>query len=99
MQKFKAYLKKCKPDHNQISTNKYIRIFCSLIHHPNLWHFNRRSIAMAFSVGIMCAWIHVPFHTLIAVGAATILHCNLPLSIDLVWVSNPLTMPLQFYTA
>ena len=35
-------------------------IFGKLIYNPNLWHFNRHSVAKAFSVGLFFAWIPVP---------------------------------------
>jgi uncharacterized protein (DUF2062 family) len=99
MQKLKDYLKKFSPDHKSILSNKYISIFGSIVHDPRLWHFNRRPVIRAFGVGVLCAWIPIPCHTLIAIVMAIRWHCNLPLSMALVWVSNPITMPAQFYIA
>ena len=33
----------------------------------------------------------------LAAGTAILVHSNLPLSIALVWITNPLTMPVIFY--
>ena len=99
MQQLKRFLKKYSPDRKQLRNHKSIMIFGDILFDPRLWHFNRRPVAKAFAVGILCAWIPVPFHTLIAAGLAILFRCNLPVSAALVWLSNPLTMPLQFYIA
>jgi uncharacterized protein (DUF2062 family) len=99
MHKFKNFLQRISPDHNKIRTHKHIMIFGDFLYDPRLWHFNRRPVSTAFAIGIFCAWIPIPFHTLIAVALAILLRCNLPISIAMVWASNPLTMPLQYYTA
>jgi len=85
------------PNHQTIKENKYLKIFGNLIHNANLWHLNRHSVAKAFAVGLFFAFIPVPFQMVLAAGTAIIVHANLPLSIALVWLTNPLTMPIIFY--
>lgn len=93
----KKTIKRFMPDHQKIKDNKHLKIFGALLHNPNLWHLNRRSIAKAFAVGLFFAFIPVPFQMVLAAGIAIIVHANLPLSIALVWITNPLTMPAIFY--
>jgi uncharacterized protein (DUF2062 family) len=62
-----------------------------------LWNFNRKSISKAFAVGLFCAFVPVPFQMLLAAPAAVIFSANLPVSIALVWITNPITMPPIFY--
>jgi uncharacterized protein (DUF2062 family) len=93
----KKLIKRYMPDHNTIKNNKHLQIFGDLLHNPNLWHLNRRSVAKAFAVGLFFAFIPVPFQMVLAAGVAIIVHSNLPLSIALVWITNPLTMPAIFY--
>ena len=69
------------------------------IYEPNLWHINRTSTAMAFAIGLSCAMIPVPGQIFIAVLLAVRLKANLPLSVTLVFVTNPLTMPVIYYAA
>ncbi|MGM0480501.1 MAG: DUF2062 domain-containing protein [Pseudomonadota bacterium] len=90
-------IKKLVPDHNKIRQYRVIQLFGSLLHDANLWHLNRRSASGAFAVGLFTAFIPVPFQMVVAAAAAIPFRVNLPLSVGLVWVSNPVTMPPMFY--
>ena len=91
------FFKRIMPDPHAIVNNKSLKIFGKLLHKPNLWHFNRRSIAGAFAVGLFFAWVPVPFQMVLAAASAIWFSTNLPLSVALVWVTNPLTMGPMFY--
>lgn len=93
----KKTIKRLLPDHQTIKDNKHLQIFGELLHNANLWHLNRRSVAKAFAVGLFFAFIPVPFQMVLAAGTSIIVHANLPLSVALVWITNPLTMPAIFY--
>jgi uncharacterized protein len=93
----KKTIKRLLPDHHTIKNNKHLQIFGELLHNANLWHLNRRSVAKAFAVGLFFAFVPVPFQMVLAAGTSIIVHANLPLSIALVWITNPLTMPAIFY--
>ncbi len=92
-------IKKYIPNPQALKDNKYLQIFGKHILAPNLWHLNKRSVSGAFSVGLFCAFIPVPFQMLLAAGAALIFKVNLPVASTLVWITNPLTMPPIFYFA
>jgi uncharacterized protein (DUF2062 family) len=95
----RKFLKKFMPDPREIKNNKTLRIFGSLLHDPNLWHMSRRSVAGAFAVGLFFAWWPVPLQMLLAAGGAIMLRTNLPISVALVWITNPVTMAPMFYGA
>jgi uncharacterized protein (DUF2062 family) len=79
--------------------HRHLKILGPLIHDPNLLHLNRRSVSGAVSVGLFIAFIPVPFQMLLAAITSIFVRVNLPISVGLVWVSNPLTMPPLFYFA
>ena len=95
----RKFIRKFLPDPHKIRDHKSIKMFGTLLHEPNLWHLNRRSVASAFAVGLFCMWMPVPFQMALAAGVAILIHSNLPISVALVWISNPLTMPPMFYFA
>jgi uncharacterized protein (DUF2062 family) len=93
----RKFIKRYIPDQNKLKEQKSLRLFGELLLSQNLWHLNKRSVSGAFSVGLFCAFIPIPFQMLLAAGLALLFRVNLPLSIALVWITNPLTMPPIFY--
>lgn len=94
----KKFLKRFIPEHSTITQQKTLnRLFGTLLHDPNLLHLNRRSVSGAFFVGIFIAFVPVPFQMALAAGAAIYWRVNLPVSVSLVWISNPFTIPPLFY--
>lgn len=92
----KKLIKRLLPTPESITGNKCLRPLNRWLGNPNLFHLNRRSAAGAFAVGLFFAFIPVPFQMLLAASGAVLFRVNLPLSVALVWVSNPLTMPPIF---
>jgi len=78
---------------------KALRVLGHRIYDGNLWHINRYSASMAFFVGLFVAFIPIPGQALVAAILAVLLRCNLPLSVGLVFLTNPVTMPPVFYMA
>lgn len=95
----KRLIKRWLPDQDKLKEHKHLRLFGKLLLDANLWHLNRRSAAGAFAVGLFMAWIPLPCQMLLAAGGAILFRVNLPLSVALVWLSNPFTMPPLFYGA
>ena len=93
----KHLIKKFTPDHEIIRNHKHLRIFGDLLHDPNLWHMNRRSVAGAFAVGLFWAFIPIPMQMVIAAATAIPARVSLSISVALVWITNPITMPPIFY--
>lgn len=93
----KKLLQRYSPNPEELKNHKYLGWLSKYLHNSSLWNFNRKSISKAFAVGLFCAFIPVPFQMLLAAPGAILFRANLPLSIALVWITNPLTMPPIFY--
>ena len=91
------FIKRYMPNPERIRNDKSLRFLGKLIHDPNLWHLNRHSVARAMAIGLFAALIPMPMQMLLAAALAIPLRGNLPISISLVWLTNPLTMPPVFY--
>jgi len=89
-------IKRYMPNPDSIKNHKLLKIFGKVIHDPQLWHLTRLSVSHAFVVGLFCAFIPGPFQMLIAAGGAIIFRANIAISVALVWVTNPFTMPFLF---
>jgi uncharacterized protein (DUF2062 family) len=89
-------IKKFLPHPDSIKNNRFLKIFGPVILEPQLWHLSRHSVAKAFLVGLFFAFWPVPFQMVLAAGGAILFRANLPLSIALVWITNPFTMPFLF---
>ena len=90
-------LKRIMPDPHKFHNYGFMRVLGDWVHDPNLWHLNRRSAAVACFIGLFCAFIPLPSQMFIAAVLSIFFHSNLPLSMCLVWVTNPLTMGPIFY--
>lgn len=95
----KKWLQRVTPTHTRIIENRYLGIFGKLLHDPNLWHLNRRSVAGGVAVGLFVMYLPPIGHTLLAAALAILLRVNLPISLTLIWLCNPLTIPPMFYFA
>jgi uncharacterized protein len=93
----KNYLRKFIPNPEKLRQSKALGLLGSQIYEANLWHLNRKSVARAFFNGMFWAFIPMPFQMLASALLAIPLRANIPLSIALVWITNPLTMPFVFY--
>lgn len=95
----KKTIQRFLPDPAKIANSKAIRIFGSVAQQANLWHLNRRSASRGFAIGLFFAFMPVPFQMVMAAAVAIPARANLPLSMALVWISNPITMPAIFFAS
>lgn len=95
----KNFIKKYMPDPEKLKQQKGLQFLGDRLHDPNLWHLNRHSVALAFGIGLFVAWIPTPGQMAIAAIWAFYFRANLAISVALVWLTNPLTMPPMFYFA
>ncbi|MEE8057452.1 MAG: DUF2062 domain-containing protein [Pseudomonadales bacterium] len=93
----KKFIKRFVPDPDWVKKQQSLRLLGDWLHDPNLWHLNRHSVATATFIGLFVAFIPLPTQMIIAALMAILLRANLPISVILVWITNPLTIaPIYF---
>lgn len=80
------------PGHETVKQSRWIKPFGDWLHHPNLWHLHRRSVAGGVAAGMFCGLIPGPFQMIGAALAAVLFRVNLPVAIFTTLYTNPLTL-------
>ncbi|MCS4503307.1 hypothetical protein KBTX_01921 [wastewater metagenome] len=93
----RRFLKRYLPEPHRVTGRRELRWLGRLLEDPFLLHLNRRSVAGGVAVGLFTAFLPIPFQMILAAALAIFFRVNIVLSVALVWVSNPLTMPALFY--
>ncbi|BFM07456.1 DUF2062 domain-containing protein [Halioxenophilus aromaticivorans] len=92
-------LKRWIPSPDQLQQKQSNSVWGKLWQDPNLFHLNRHSVSVAFFLGLFIAFIPAPGQMALGAFCAWFFRCNLPITLALIWVSNPLTMaPIFFFT-
>jgi uncharacterized protein (DUF2062 family) len=90
-------IKRYTPSRATLKKHRLLRHLGTLLHDENLWHLNRRSVSGGVAAGLFWAMIPIPIQMVTAALSAILFRINLPISVALVWLTNPLTMPPVFY--
>ncbi|MCO6414403.1 MAG: DUF2062 domain-containing protein [Thiogranum sp.] len=90
-------LRRYLPDASRVHSHWLLRRLGARLHHPRLWHLNRRSVSGATAVGLFVAFLPLPFQMILAALGAVWLRVNLPLAVAWIFVTNPVTMGPAFY--
>lgn len=93
----RKFLKRVLPDPQSLQSRRELRFLGRLLDDPFLLHLNRRSVSGACALGLFVAFLPIPGQMPLAAGIAVLLRVNLMLSVMMVWVTNPITMPPIFY--
>lgn len=90
---FKRWL----PAPAEVKKNPALEFLGPLLHDPNLFHLNRHSVSGAVGLGLFVAFLPIFGQMPIAALLSLYFRVNLPISVALVWVSNPITIPPIFF--
>lgn len=85
------------PDPNRFQSDGKFRHFSRWFKDPNLWHLNRNSVAKGFFIGLFWMAQPLPWQMAFSAITAIIFRANLPISVALVWITNPVTMGPFYY--
>jgi uncharacterized protein (DUF2062 family) len=97
----KQFFKKLTQNSGSLRHSKLLGPLGSRIQDPNLWHLNRHSVSRAFFAAFFTSvtLMMFPCHTITVAFLAVWLRANLPISVSLVWLVNPFTIPPLAYAA
>ena len=88
----RKFIRKHLPDHATVVQNRWLKPFSGWLHHPNLWHLHRRSVAGGVAVGMFCGLIPGPLQMISAAMCAVLLRVNLPVAVITTLYTNPMTI-------
>jgi len=84
---FRQYL----PSAAELRANPWVARFGAWLHHPNLWHLNRDSVAGAVAIGLFAGLLPAPLQMLSAALLAIAFRRNLPVAVLTTLYTNPFT--------
>ncbi len=88
----RSFFRKHLPDHQTVRNQRWIGPLRHWLHHPNLWHLHRRSVAGGVAVGMFCGLIPGPLQMISAALLAMLFRVNLPVAVFTTLYTNPLTI-------
>lgn len=88
----RKFFRKFLPDAAQVRDHKLVARFGAWLHHSNLWHLNRDSVAGAVAIGLFSGLVPGPLQMLTALLLAIPLKKNLPVALIVTFYTNPFTI-------
>lgn len=87
------------PDPHTLRQHRALRWLGPRLHHPRLWHVNRRGIAMGIAIGIFFGLLIPVAQILFAALIALILRANIPAAVGSTLITNPFIFAPVYYVA
>lgn len=98
--KFKAKFQKLLHKNiEHIKKNEHLKFLQPLITSRHLLRMSPHSIASGVAIGLGCAWIPMPMHTMIAILLCVPFQGNIAVAATAIWIANPFTMPEMYFFA
>ena len=88
----RKFFRKYLPQHETVKSQRWLKPFGGLLHHHNLWHLHRRSVAGGVAIWLFCGLIPGPFQMISAALLAALLRVNLPVAVFVTLYTNPFTI-------
>jgi len=88
----RKFFRKHLPDGDAVRAHRYLAWLGTSLHHPNLWHLNRHSVAGGVAIGLAAGLVPGPLQMLTAALLAVPLKKNLPVALLTTLYTNPFTI-------
>lgn len=87
------------PDPHVLREHRMLRWMGPTLHHPRLWHVNRRGIALGIAIGVFFGLLIPVAQIFCAAVAALLLRANIPAAVGSTLITNPFTFAPVYYAA
>ena len=87
----RKYFRKYLPGADEVRNHRFVSRFGAWLHHPNLWHLNRDSVAGGVAIGLFAGLLPAPLQMLSAALLAVAFRRNLPVAVLVTLYTNPFT--------
>lgn len=97
----RKFFRRFLPSHESVRQNRFAAVFGKLLHHPNLWHLNHRSVAGGVAVGLASGLVpgSNPVQFFVATVFSIVFRVNLPVAVFVTLYSNPFTVVPIYYVS
>jgi len=92
-------LRRLLPDREKILGNRFVRWLGPHLHHPRLWHWSRRGVALGVALGVFFGLLIPVAQIPVSAAAAIAFRANLPAAAASTLVTNPVTFAPLYYAA
>lgn len=93
----RKFFRRFSPSPGSIKKRLGARFLSHLMEDSNLFHLTRHSISMAFFIGFFVAFMPILGQIPIAIVFAYWARANLPITVAITCISNPITFPVIFF--
>lgn len=92
-----ARLRRLIPKKEHLQHTRWVRWLGPWLHHPRLWHWSRRGVAMGVALGVFFGLLVPVAQIPLSAAAAVVLRANVPAAAASTLVTNPVTFgPIYF---
>ncbi|MEM7610897.1 MAG: DUF2062 domain-containing protein [Pseudomonadota bacterium] len=93
----RRFFRSISPSRHSVIKQRWLLPLRHLLDHPDLWAIRRRSVAPAVALGAFWMWMPIPGHSFTAGLSAIALRVQLPLTMLMTMIVNPLTILPMYY--
>lgn len=94
-----TWIREHSPTPEMLRRNKWLRPFADTLGDPNVWHFNRHSVARGVALGLFLGFAIPIGQIFLAALLAVSVRANIAVAALFTFVSNPLTTPFIYLGA
>jgi uncharacterized protein (DUF2062 family) len=88
---WRTRLRRLLPSAESVRSNRWVGWIGPALHHPRLWHLNRRGVALGMAIGVFFAFLTPVAQIPLAAVAAVWLRGNIVAAVVSTLVTNPFT--------